>query len=323
MDWTKSINISPLEPLLNFGDTALEYFTRQDLLENPPGDIQEIWVLPEVKKMLEKQNQDGSWTYPKRGEGAHPTENYHILQTYRILGILVEMYGLDNTHPAIPKAAEYILSHQTVEGDIRGIFGSQYAPHYTAGLIELLIKAGYGQDPRIIKGIQWFDEIRQEDGGWAWPLRTARVNYRDAIEMDQPVKTNQTNQFSHALTGFVIRAYASHAEYKKSTIALTAGNLLKSRFFKADKYADRRAVEYWWKYQYPFWWGNLLTVMDSLSRMGFSMEDPDIIKGINWFQDNQLDNGFWPTGYGKGNQKDTNQAWVSLAVCRMLKRFNQ
>ena len=142
MDWTKCINISPLEPLLNFGDTALEYFTRQDLLGNPPGDIQEIWVLPEVNKMLEKQNQDGSWTYPKRGEGAHPTENYHILQTYRILGILVEMYGLDNTHPAIPKAAEYILSHQTVEGDIRGIFGSQYAPHYTAGLIELLIKAG-------------------------------------------------------------------------------------------------------------------------------------------------------------------------------------
>ena len=110
---------------------------------------------------------------------------------------------------------------------------------------------------------------------------------------------------------------------KKSTIARTAGNLLKSRFFQADKYADRRAVEYWWKYQYPFWWGNLLTVMDSLSRMGFSMEDPDIIKGLNWFQDNQLDNGFWPTGYGKGNQKDTNQAWVSLAVCRVLKRFNQ
>ena len=322
MEWTKRINRSPLQPLLDFGDTALDYFIRQDLMEEASGEIQEIWTLPEVKIILEKQNQDGSWTYPKRGKSAHPSENYHILQTYRILGILVEMYGLDNNHPAIPRAAEYIFSHQTEEGDIRGIFGFQYAPHYTAGLIELLIKAGYGQDPRITKGILWFDGTRQEDGGWAWPLRTARVNYKIAIEMDQPVQTNPSKPFSHALTGFVIRAYAAHAVYKGSTIALDAGNLLKSRFFQADKYADRRAVEYWWKYQYPFWWGNLLTVMDSLSRMGFSTGDSDIIKGLKWFRDNQLNNGFWPTGYGKGNQKDMNQAWVSLAVCRMLKRFN-
>ena len=86
----------------------------------------------------------------------------------------------------------------------------------------------------------------------------------------------------------------------ESSVAEKAGELLKGRFFQQDKYADRKGVEYWYKFQYPFWWGNLLTVMDSLSRIGFSQEDPNIEEGLSWFQENQLDNGFWPTGYGKG-----------------------
>ena len=323
LEWTKQLKINPIQPLLDFGDPALEYFAKRDLQGKNLADTQPFLVLPEVKEILGKQRPDGSWAYPKRGKSAHPAENYHILQTYRILGILIEMYGMNKEHQAISRAAEYIFSHQSREGDIRGIFGSQYAPHYTAGLLELLIRSGYEKDPRIKLGFEWFEETRQKDGGWAWPIRTARVDYQAAIEMELPVKTDPTKPFSHALTGFVIRAYAVHPDYKDSATAINAGNLLKSRFFQADKYADRRAVDYWFKYQYPFWWGNLLTVLDSLSLLDFSADDPDIRKGLSWFKDHQLNTGLWPTGYGKGDRKDLNQAWVSLAICRMLKRFCQ
>jgi hypothetical protein len=320
-DWLKNLGTSPIEPMLEFGDTALVYFTGRDLLEDQTGSIQVLWTLPELDKLLVLQRSDGSWAYPARGKSAHPTENYHILQTYRTLGILIEMFGMNQNHQAISRAADFIFSHQSEEGDIRGVFGSQYAPHYTAGLLELLIKAGYSQDPRVSKGFQWYEETRQEDGGWAWPLRTAKVSYQDAIEMEEPVKSDLSKPFSHALTGFVIRAYAAHPDYKNSPTAQAAGELLKSRFFQADKYTDRRGVEYWWKFQYPFWWGNLLTALDSLSELGFSAKDPDIRKGLEWFWENQLPTGFWPTGYGKGSRTDVNQAWVTLAVCRMLKRF--
>ena len=321
--WLRNLIESPIEPLLDFDDPALDYFTRRDLLGEEVREIQDLWTLPELGKLLEIQKMDGSWAYPKRGKGAHPSENYHILQTYRTLGILIEMYGMDQSHPAISGAADYLFSHQSDEGDFRGIFGSQYAPHYSAGILELLNKAGYARDPRIQLAFQWVEGSRQEDGGWAWPLRTTRTRYQDAIEKTEPVKSDPTKPFSHALTGFVIRAYAAHPDQRSSPIARKSGELLKARFFKSDKYPDRRDVSYWLKFQYPFWWGNLLTVLDSLSYIGFSAQDPEVKKGLKWFWENQLPTGFWPTGYGQGTKTDFNQAWVALAVCRMLKRFDQ
>ena len=321
-DWIKPLRINPLPGLLNSCDPTVRYFTHADLLDEGLDDPVILWDLPEVEKIISKQHPSGCWSYPSRGKSAHPSENYDLLQTYRTMGILIEMYGMDKTHPAISQGANYFFTHQTEEGDIRGIFGSQYAPHYTAGILELLIKVGYDQDSRIKRCFNWYEETRQEDGGWAWPLRTSKVNYQDAIEMSTPVKTDSTQPFSHALTGFVIRAFAAHQEFRKSPIAIQAGMLLKGRFFKPDKYTDRRAAEYWFKFQYPFWWGNLLTALDSLSRMEFLKEDTEISKGLNWFQENQLDSGYWPTGYGRGEKADINQVWVSLAVCRTLKRFS-
>ena len=319
--WTRSLKYDPLPILQNSGDLAVEHFTRNDLLDEKLDTPGVLWVLPEVEKTINKQMSSGCWVYPKRGKSAHPSENYDLLQTYRTMGILIEMYGMDKSHPAIAQGAEYLLNHQAEEGDIRGIFGSQYAPHYTSGMLELLIKAGFDHDPRVKKCFDWYEKTRQEDGGWAWPLRTAKVSYQEAIEMPVPVKSDPAKPFSHALTGFVIRAYAAHPEFRKSPLAIQAGKLLKSRFFKPDKYTDRRAVNYWFKYQYPFWWGNLLTALDSLSRMEFSPEDPEIRQGLDWFQENQLENGSWPTGYGHGSKTDLNQIWISLAVCRILKRF--
>jgi hypothetical protein len=215
-----------------------------------------------------------------------------------------------------------MFSHQTKEGDIRGIFGSQYAPHYTAGIIELLIKAGYQDDPRITKAIGWFRDIQGDDGGWAWPLRTTKITYQEAIEMDEPVKPDLSKPFSHALTGFVIRVFTAHPDLLDDPMAEQAGEVLKERFFKADKYPDRKGITYWLKFQYPFWWGNLLTALDSLAKLGFSADDPDITKGLDWFQKAQQDDGFWPTGYGSGKGADRNQAWVALAICRMMKGFS-
>ena len=99
--WLKNLNESPAEPLLDFDDPALDYFTRRDLLGEKAGEIQDLWALPELGKLPGIQQRDGSWAYPKRGKGAHPSENYHILQTYWTLGVLIEMYGMDQSPPAI------------------------------------------------------------------------------------------------------------------------------------------------------------------------------------------------------------------------------
>jgi hypothetical protein len=319
--WLQQLQLNPLPSLINTQDKALDYFVKRDLLDEEYRPVEVLWQLPEVRDIIEKQQQDGSWKYPRRGPHAHPNENYDLLETYRVLRVLVEQYGFSKHHTAIHKTAEYLLTHQSAEGDIRGTFGSQYAPHYTAGILELLTKSGYEGDARVKLGFAWCISQRQNDGGWAWPLRSANVSYQQAIEQPDPVQSARSKPFSHALTGFILRAFAAHPIYRISFEARQAGELLKSRFFKPDKYSDRRAAHYWIKFQYPFWWANLLTALDSLYWIGFDLQDEDIQKGLSWFQNNQESNGLWSPGYGKGRKVEIEKLWIGLAVCRILKRF--
>lgn len=68
---------------------------------------------------------------------------------------MVERYRFTRESMHVGKAAEYIFSFQTTEGDIRGFIGNQYATYYTGYILALLIQAGYVDDPRVEKGMQW------------------------------------------------------------------------------------------------------------------------------------------------------------------------
>ena len=125
----------------------------------------------------------------------------------------------------------------------------------------------------------------------------------------------------------VLRAFAVCDEYRKNKEIVKAVELLKSRFFKSDKYNDRKGVEYWTKFQYPFWWTNLLTLLDTLSLLGFSRKDKDIKKALNWFIENQRNDGLWDTSYeNKKNkiitEKERNQRqWTGLSFYRIIKKY--
>jgi hypothetical protein len=86
--------------------------------------------------------------------------------------VLVEQYGLDRRHRGIRRAAQFVFGCQTADGDIRGIYGTQLSPTYTAGLLELLVKAGFGNTPAARRAFRWLPSVRQDDGGWAIPMRT-------------------------------------------------------------------------------------------------------------------------------------------------------
>ncbi len=116
----------------------------------------------------------------------------------------------------------------------------------------------------------------------------------------------------------ILRAFAAHPDYRQRPEIFTAGECLKERFFLADKYNDRKAPAYWLKFQFPFWWPNLLTALDSLSGLGFNRQDPDIARGLAWFVEHQSPDGLWETGYGSGRNAERMRRWVGLAVCRVF-----
>lgn len=327
-DWRLQLKFDPLPPLLSSGDQALTYFARRDLLDENPGPVESLWELPAALKILRKQLPDGSW--PRPGAHKHPAINNHLIETWRQLRFLVEQYGFTRDHPQARQACEFIFSCQSEAGDMRGILANQYATYYTGAILALLIQAGYADDPRIEKALRWLLTMRQADQGWTIPLLTHKLDratqYRLTSEYAGPLEPDRSKPFSHHWTGMVLRAFAVHPTYRRSEAALTAANLLKSRFFQPDVYTSYQAASYWLRFEYPFWWNNLLTAMDSISRIGLSRDDPQIKAALDWFRDHQEESGLWKVSYARPGERENAKTqemkkWVSLAISRVFRRL--
>jgi hypothetical protein len=329
-NWRKQLRVDPIPSLTSSGNEALRFFVRRDLLGEQVGAVDCLWQLPEAQKILRKQQEDGSWPHP--GEIKHPDVNYPLVETWRQFRVLVQQYGFTRENPQAQRAAEFLFRCQTGAGDFRGFLANQYATYYTGAILSLLIQAGYADDPRVEKGLQWLLAMRQADGGWTIPILTHKFNgktmYRLTSQYAEPVEPDRSMPFSHNWTDMVLRAFAAHPVYRTLQAARTAACLLKSRFFQPDCYPSYQAASYWVRFEYPFWWPHLVSALYSISLIGLSKDDEQIAKGLHWLVEHQCEDGLWNASYAKPQkeERDTPKIramrwWVSLAICRVFRRF--
>ena len=325
--WRRQLRFDPLPALLASGDEALQYFVRRDLLGEEAGPVCHLWQLAGAHKILRGQQPDGSWDR-SAGKMKHEAINYNLIETWKQFRFLVEKYGFGREHPSAAKAAEYLFSCQTEEGDIRGMLANQYANYYTGAIMSLLIKAGYEDDPRIEKGFHWLLSMRQDDWGWSESLIThdfgRETTYRLTSQYAEAVEPDRSRPFSHNSTGMVLRAFAAHRKYRQSEAAKVGAKLLKSRFFQPDRYTSYHAASYWVRFQYPFWWNNLVAALDSVSLIDRS-RDERMEEALAWLTDHQEEGGLWKATYAVGKEVSDaktleTRLWVSLAICRVLRR---
>jgi len=321
VEWRRHLKYDPMPQFEGVEDNALQYQVSRDLRGLNPGPVNLLWDLQPVAKILRKQQEDGSWKYPKKKTEPIEISGYKQLETFRQLGILVEKYLLNRNHPSVQRAADFLFSCQTEEGDFRGIYFNQYSPNYTAAYLEILIKAGFIDDEPIERGLQWLLSIRQDDGGWTVPLRTEYLRWEEAIRLTEPVQPRKEKTFSQVITGVVLRPFAVHPKYSGNMDILQVGKKLASRIFKADHYIDRKAPEYWTRITFPFWFTDVLSALDTLSRLGFSTDQQSIGEAIDWFVNQQKRDGSWSLYLLKGAGDKYYSLWVALVICRMLKRF--
>lgn len=318
MSWIDDLDHDPLRPLLGSNHAAIEYWTKRDLLnEKVPDPKSILWDLPVPRSILRKQQPDGSWVYPSKRSWSGV--DYDQVETYRQLGFLVEMFGLTRGHEGIERAAEYVFSKQTPDGDLRGIYNNEYTPNYTAALVELLVKAGYGSDARIAKAFDWLLRYRVNDGGWALALRTQGRNL-DAIYDNSQSELDKTKPYSHLITGVVLRAFAAHDEYRHSREAKAAAKLLAERFFMKDVYPDKNRVDDWTKFSFPFWQTDIVSSLDSISLINPSLHNDKIEQAKQWLVEHQEPSGLF-TGHLLKDRYHDLQLWHSLAICRVLSRL--
>lgn len=323
-NWVTQLKFDPLPGFENVNHPALQYFIKRDLLNEPVDSIQTLWTLPEPKKILTKQLPNGSWPDKSAKKHINSPTNYGMLETFRNIRILIQMYGFDRTHPQIKRAADYLFSTQTDEGDFRGVYGNQYCPNYCAAILEMLIRAGFQEDPQIHKCFNWFIEHQMDDGGWVLPMQTENIKTYESEEvMKQPtLKWPPKNTFSaHSIAGIIIRPFGQHPYYSKHPTAIKSANFLISRFFKPDIYSSRQSASYWTKYTFPYWWADLIGILDAISLMPISLNTPGLSHAINYYKQHQKPDGTW--NFSKLATKKISDVdyWLVFTLCRIFKRF--
>lgn len=318
--WRSALRIDPVPGLMASEDAALAWHLEAELLGGEAAPKESLWRLPEVSRILKYQQPGGYWRYPK--QPPPPTGDYDLLETFRQLRFLVQVYRLDQHHPALRNAVEWLFDSQTSDGDFRGILGTQYMPYYHGMILALVIEAGYSKDPRVEAGLEWLLRMRQDDGGWIVPAQAVPPARKTLAFWHQaPVLPDRARPSSHMATGMSIRALAVHPRYCRRTEVRRAAVCLKERFFRPEPYNDRKAPTYWTKLGFPYWWTDLLMALDSVSRIGYGVEDPHVTSAIQWFLDHQDEDGLWPTGYGQGERTQSARRWVGLVACKVLKRI--
>ena len=331
MLWNQKLKHDANTPLLQSTNPAIPYFLKKDILHEKVPSLNTIWDLPTVQNQFRKQQKDGSWLFQGQKRPLYPPHHYPLVETWKQLRSLIQHYQLTKENKQTKQGCEYLLSCQTNEGDIRGMIGNQYATYYTGAMIGILIKAGYQNDPRITKGLDWLLTMRQDDGGWTIPIIThtfdRETQYKLTSTKIDPVQPVKSKPFSHNWTDMVLRGFAEHPTYRKKPEVVHAAKLLKKRFFQRDAYSSYKSSRYWTTFS--FWWTNILTSLESLQLIGIGDNDSDIQKGLNWFIENQQPNGLWelshPAPKKISNKKLylTRQEWLALRILRLLEKYSK
>ena len=317
------LRVDPAPTLASSSNTSIAYFARRDLIGLDPGPVSALWELPVARRIIARQQADGSWRYPGGKSSLRSRANYDQLETFRQAGRLVEEFGFTRAHPAMASAAERLFCFQTPEGDFRGIYNSQYATTYVGAIMEILIKAGYADDPRIAHGFRWLLAMRQNDGGWAIPLRTLGIPFSEFFDPGahvEPVAPDRSQPSSHLVTGMVLRAFAADHDWQGSAEVGRAAEFLAARLYRPDSYGDRRDVAYWERTSFPFWFTDIVSALDSLSRLGFDPATASLRSALARVAELQRADGTFAFKLLKGKDKDL-PWWICLAVCRSLERW--
>jgi len=314
-----------IEFLLARGNLPILYWLKKDILEVPVDrEYKNLKKFAARIRILKKQRSNGGWCRKKYEGNPRWEKTYYIVETLRNVFHLYN-YGCTLEDESIQKAVEFLFSTQSQEGDFRGAYLNEYAPTYHALTLEILCLYGLDKDKRTQKGFRWIMSNKQHDGGWVIPYRTidkkelkARYNFEAQSKID-PVKPDLNQPFSHLVTGMVLRALAASPTWRNNKLAWKAGELLMSRFFQPDKYEDRRQSSFWREITYPFWATDILSSLDSLSKIGFEVSHAKIQQALRWLQKKQKKEGYWESGIPKSTLED--HLWVTLAVLRVIKRF--
>ena len=339
--WRARLASDPIPRLLREGPPSVLARIRRDLIDDSEAPtLDEIWTYPDVKALVKKVGKNG--VFPA-------TASDKALGSTRFAGTLATLRGLDRLcdlgvraegelgapPPVLDKIVDALLASQEGDGGIADLALAEtpkgraktVALHFQGWAISALCRAGYENDPRVEKGLQYLLERRQDDGGWAWR----------GVRTDSAARPS-----SHLVTGMVLRAFASAASRRTTREARRAAELLATRFLQPDRYPDRKAPSFWEILTEPRMYTDVLDALDTVTAIGLGKENSGVRTAEAYLRSRQSGDGLWypgpppekgasfsavgsNAGKGKGSKdaKETEAAiWLTLRVLVVLRRIN-
>ena len=309
--WHASLTADPIPWLLEPRNPAVRYSTLRDLLDRYADDPDVLQAqaaiadYPLLAELLADQKPGGYWV--KR--------DYYLPKHYGTFWVLCVLgdAGLTAEHPQIRKSCEFIFDFQRDHGPFcrrrrvsgQGIvWDKDPAPCTHARIVRFLIQFGFGADPRVRRAIDWLMEAQRSDGMWDCG-RPTRPGCLRATHDVLRVAALDPETAAHAA---VIRGAAA-----MSDLLMEPGM---SRYHVGIP---------WTTLQWPPFDYSLVSTLDSLARLGYTLEHPKIAQATDYLLGRQLPDGSWPLDqtssrppFDPGPPGKPNK-WVTLETLKALR----
>jgi hypothetical protein len=314
-DWRQFLKADPTEHLLEMQGSPARYWTLVELLELPPDDPQvqaakrEIAGYPPVRELLNAQEGEGHWGrrdfyLPRTGRG-----------TFWVLSVLGDM-GLTNEEEHVRAACELLFADQRDNGAFcrrrrvpgQGIVWEQRSePCTQARIARFLIQLGYAGDARVRRAIDWLLPIQREDGMWLCRGDEGRGCLRATLDVLRLAALDPQ--------------IAAHPGIRRAAEAVYELLMVPhmSRYHVGEAWAT------WEKLKYPYFGFSLVSALDTLGRLGFTLDEPNMRAGTEYLLSRQLPDGFWPMDESWSSppmdfgQPGEPNEWLTLDAMRVVK----
>jgi hypothetical protein len=325
---------SVIEWLLEEDNPPVRYFTLRELLEYPEDDPQvlqsksQILQNGAVPKILDRQKPEGHWGNP---------EDFYERSKYKGTVwsfILLADLGADGRDERIGRAKEFLLclSQDSQSGGFAHVTdpsgGGMHLgviPCLSGNLVWAMLRFGYGDDPRVQRGIDFLATYLRCDDKQSKP----------------PEIWQYTNKYRcwgrHTCMMTVVKTLKALVEIpveKRSPSvqqAIDNGTefILCHHLFKRSRDLSKIAKQSWVEFGFPWFWGtDALEMLLILKKL--DCRDERMQEAIDLLLSKQDDQGRWineHSYYGRMlvtiEQEGQPSKWVTLNALRVLKWAKQ
>ncbi|MFX1486102.1 MAG: hypothetical protein ACFFBS_03180 [Promethearchaeota archaeon] len=332
--------------LLEEKNPSVRYLTLRDLLDRKEDDPEleaAKNAIPSSRiaaRIFSKQKSEGHWE--------DSTSPYHpkYKSSYWQIMVLGQL-GMDRSDVRVRRACEYIFGFQLDEGGFSSCTYEQGLEEYesllkkgkklparndwihakviehqysclTGNMAAALIRMGYGDDPRVMKALEWLVEIQNRDGGWLCPYWKAHIRDKHGCFYGTICP----------LEAFSEVPKESLTREMRETIEEAAEFFLMHRLFKADHHDYRVINESWLRLSFPWFYGySILRGLDVLTKLGYT-EDKRLDDALLVLLQERRSDGKWILESTPAGRMQTNieragkpSKWITLIALRIFKRI--